>query len=159
MKKLLSILVIGFALVVTGCGSRLRGDTITVCTSAQSSVINSANDITVTIVGSNENIVTWTDTITMDIATYEMYFFGVVDYFADDAHIEDWFAQWGDPTTGLSWHLLSVEGDTLTFDAVFHYEYLTDAEISEFWGIDAAQVTVTLGILDLEYLGASCTTN
>ena len=158
MKKVLGMLVLGTVLVLTAC-SRLSGDTTTVCTSAPSSVIGTADNITVTIVGSDENIVTWADTITMSIAEYETIFFGMVGYFMDDAHIEEWFAEWGDPTSGLSWHLLSVDDNTLTFDAVFHYEYLTDDQVSELWGIDAAQVTVSLGILTLEDLGATCTTN
>jgi len=159
MKRLLSVFTIGVVLVLGGCSSRMRGDTVTVCTAAPSSVIESARNITVTIVGSDENIITWTDTITMDIAEYEIMFFGMAGYFMDDDHIEEWFAEWGDPTFGLSWHLLSIDDDTITFDAVFHYEHLTDAEVSLLWDTDAARVTLSGAILGLEEQGANCTTN
>ena len=160
MKKLLVVLAVGFVFVLTGCGgSRMRGDTTTVCTGAWSTQMAGVSNVTVTIVGDNEDIVTWTERKTMEITAYEMYWFGMAGLFLDDADIEAWFAEFSDPSFGMTWNLVSINGDSFTIEAVYHYYNLTDAQLNEIWGTDFRQVTLTAAIGGLEEAGANCNTN
>lgn len=161
MKKLLSVLTIGLVFVLAACSNRLSGDTVTVCTGASAASMGIAENATVTIVGSDESIITWTERYTLAIADYENYWFRMTGVFLDNVDIEEWFAMFDNPIEmgGLTWHLVSIDGDQMTIEAVYHYNYLTDAELSEMWGTDFSQVTITSAINGFEYVGASCTTN
>ena len=161
MKKAFGLLIIGFILVLTACSSRLSGDTTTVCTLAPSSTMAIVEDVTTTIIGSDEDLVRWTERFTVNVAQYETYFFGMPGIFMDDADIEEWFAGFGDPVEmgGQTWHLVSIDGDVLTLEVVYHYDTMTDAQANEFWEGSFRQVTVTSAIGGLEEQGANCTTN
>ena len=154
MKKLLFLIVVGTVLILTACDNS-RGTT-TVCTTAPSWVMPSAGNITVTIESLNGELVTWTERITTTPLEYGLFFWGFELY---NDEIEYAFELYAEPIDGISWNLISISGNTLVFEATVHYDSLTDAEISEIWGINSAQVTLTTATRSLEVQGATCRTN
>ena len=160
MKKLFGILVIGCVLLLTGCSERMRGETTTVCTMAQSTVLMIVNDATVTLVGNDEDIVRRTERFEVHMEAFEAYLFGVSGVFLDDDELKEWFDEFNQELQGyMSWNIVSIDGNTMTLDFVYYYENLDDDTIATLWGMPASHVTLTLAISNLEYGGASCTTN
>jgi len=162
MKKLVSLLtVVGTVLVLTACGGdRMTGETTTICNATSSVIMPNTSDVTVTIIGYDEEIITWTERITTTLADYGQIFWGVA---LDEDTVREIFAEveaMGVLEDGLSWSLVSISGETLVFDVTFHYERMSTELLDEFWdGNSERHATVTNAIRGLEERNATCRTN
>jgi len=154
MKKL-ALLMVGVALFLVGCSDEMSGESTTVCRNAPSTLMTTQPDTVVTIEGMDENILTWTERVTITPLEYGYYFWGVE---LSDADIRDIFDLYADPIDGLSWHIVSLDSNTLVFDAVYHYDLMPVRALNEIWEVDDfhREVTLTGAIGGLEDAGASC---
>ena len=154
MKKVLIGLSV---LLLAACSSRMTGATTTVCENVSSTVTDIAQTTVITIEGMDEGILTWTERMTFDRLTYLMTYFSGMDL--DGNELEeayDLIAQ-----TGMRWHFVSLDDDTLVLDFVYNYEELSTRELNFIWDTSdfEREVTLTGAILGLEDQGAVCQTN
>ena len=157
-KKLFAVTVVLFLAALSACSARMSGETTTVCQDAPATVMTIASNIEVTIEGMDEDIVTWTERITVTPSEYSYYFWG---FNLEDEEIHEAFEMFAEPIGGLSWNLVSLDGDTLVFEVTYHYEDISINELNEIWDTDdfESEVTLSGAIIGLEDQGATCETN
>jgi len=159
MKKLLTISAFALVLFLAACSNEMSGETTTVCRNANSYAISIVDDAVVTLEGMDENILTWTERITMSRDDYADYFWGVD---LTDEDIQEIFDVYSIPIDGESWHLISLNESTLEFDVVFNYEDTPLSVLNTRWNTSDFENDVTLSsaIAGLEYYGdANCRTD
>ena len=156
LKKLFAIAAVLF---LAACSSRMSGETTTVCTDAPSTQISIA-DTVVTIEGMDENILTWTERMSLGRSDYAHYFFGME---LEDEEIQEIFdtLEQTMASSGMSWHLISLDDDTIVVEFVYDYEEMSTNDLNEIWEVDdfEREVTLSAAIAGLEYEAATCTTD
>jgi len=154
MKKLSLLFAFGLLFLV-GCSNEMSGPSTTVCTNAPASVVSTADDVVVTIIGYDEDIITWTERMTMSPAAYTDFFFGFEMSLED---ISEFFTLLEEPIEGESWHLISINEDTMVFELRFDYNDIPLATLNGIWGTTNFhnEVTLSAAIAGLNDADASC---
>jgi len=155
MKKLL---IIGAVLFLAACSNEMSGETVTVCRTAPSHRMPIATDTVVTIEGMDEDIIVWTERITVTPSEYSQFFWG---FELDEDEIREAFEWYANPVNGIGWRLISLDANTLVFDAIYYYEDIPRSFLNEIWDPYDFENDVTLSsaIRGLEAQDANCQTD
>ena len=157
-KKLLRLTgILSLSVILVACGgSRMRGDTTTVCENAPSTFSGNIGTTVVTIEGTDEDIRTWTERTTFTRDEFNLL---TGEVFTDE-EIREEINFIGDRlATGVSLSLVSLDANTVVLDYIYNYDDMSLRDLNTVWQTDDFERSVTLSsaIGGLEELGgATC---
>ena len=155
--KRVGLLVI--LLFLTGC-NQMTGSTETICVEVQDSLVETGTGVTILeIQGYDETILTWTVNTTLTRTEFDDVFSQGI--YLSDEEIHDLFARYNPhTTTGIVVYVSDLTEDNITIRRVYHYEGMSNEDLSLLWSVDdfSSDVNLSSAIDGLTGLGATCTT-
>lgn len=156
-KKILPLLALFVMFILSACqGSRMSGQTTTVCVNAPST-IGGIGETIVTIEGDDEQIIRWIEQTTFDRLEYESYFWG--GYEPTEEDIRNWFeGPMNQAPDGISWALTYISETVIKATLTYDYLTLDEATLNDIWQTQNffEDVSVSSAIAGLREDGATC---